>query len=560
MSGGDLSVGRVPRAAWWLAGMVVVAVALAWSPSAGASQGPWEQRATNLSAAGRNAGWPSIAVAGDGTRTAVWERFDGANWIVQARTRRPGGTFGKPVDLGVAGPTSDGSLPQIAVARDGTTTVVWNRVTVTPGSPAMEAGSVQASTRLPGGTFGAAVDVAVGGQMSNLPSIAVAPDGTTTVVLMNAAVQAVTRRPGGAFGAAVDLSARGAGVDYPSIAVAPDGTTTVVWAIAGPGFVLYDNEQYYVQASTRPPGGRFGGPVNLTPRDERAYYPALAVGGDGGTIVTWKVPTFSSAFGEDTYVVRARTRRPEGGFGRPIDLSANRWRGEIPQSVIARDGTATVAWVLDNGTNTVVQTRTRPPGGTFGAPVDLFARTPTQYAARRYFYTATPAVAPDGTTVVMTDRGVDARGEKSAVLASTRVPGGGFGAPVSLAEKGGSAIGGSVAFARDGTATAIWLRNNGANDIVQTKTTLKAPAPRSAPLLTGKAKVGLRLRCTPATFTGTRAAKTSWLRGITPIKGAHATTYKLTRAELGKPIACRIIATANGHTNTATSAGRLTRP
>jgi len=540
--------------------MIVVASTLAWSPPAGASQGPWEKRATNLSVAGQSAGWPSIAVARNGTRTVVWERFDGANWIVQTRTRRPGGTFGKPVDLGVAGPTSDGSLPQIVVARDGTTTVVWNRVTVTPGSPAVATDSVQASTRPPGGAFGAAVDVAADGQMSNLPSIAVAPDGTTTVVLVNGVAQAITRRPGGAFGAAVDLSARGAGVDYPSIAVAADGTTTVVWAISGPGFVLYDNEQYYVQASTRRPGGRFGAPVNLTARDERAYYPALAVGGDGSTIVTWKVPRFSPAFGENTYVVQARTRRPGGGFGRPIDLSDNRWRGEIPQSAIALDGTTTVSWVLENGTNTVVQTRTRPPGGTFGAAVDLFARSSTGYSTSKYFYTATPAVAPDGTTVVMTDRGVYARGDNSAVLASTRVPGGGFGTPVHLADKGGRAIGGSVAFARDGTATAIWLRNNGANDIVQTKTTLRSLAPRSAPRLSGKAKVGLRLRCTPATFTGTRTTKTSWLRGLTPIKGAHATTYKLTKSDLGKPVACRTSATANGHTNTATSSGRLTRP
>jgi len=525
---------------WWVVAVAVVAAALLVCASAAtAFQGPWPAQAVNLSAGGKNAGAPSLAIAPDGTATAVWTRFNGATWSVQASTRRPGGAFGAPLDLA----TESGGTSQVAVARDGTTTVAWTR----PDGPNR---SVQVRTRPPGGVFGAPVDLKAAGVYGTQPQLVVAHDGTTTAYWAASdgsvvRVQASTRPVGGAFGPVVDLSASDQSADYPSIGVAADGTATAIW-VRNP----YDGAGI-VQVSTRPPGGKFGAPVDLTGAGASAAQ--LAVAADGTTTAVWQLDA------EFSHVLQASTRPPGGAFGAPVRLASSYYMTEWPALAVAPDGAATVAWAPDNGTNIVVQTITRPPGGAFGAAVDLLARQPD----RKYYYYPRLTVAPDGTTVALSARGVFGRdilnNGAGVLLASTRIPGGGFGAPVSLAAEGGNTVDGSVVFARDGRATAIWLRNSGKNDIVQTKTTLRSPAPRSAPLLTGKARVGLTLRCTPARFAGVRTTTTSWLRGIAPIKGAHGTTYKLTDEDRGTLVACRTSAAAHGHTNTADSRGRPVR-
>ena len=83
--------------------------------------------AVDLSVAGQNAADPQVAMAADGTAAAVWVRFDGANFIVQAATQPPGGAFAAAVDLSAVG--HDANSPQVAVAPDGTATAVWTNAT-----------------------------------------------------------------------------------------------------------------------------------------------------------------------------------------------------------------------------------------------------------------------------------------------------------------------------------------------------------------------------------------------------------------------------------------------
>ncbi len=60
-----------------------------------------------------------------GVDTVPTTGSNGANTIVQAATRPPGGTFGAPVDL--SNPGQSAYSPQTATAPDGTTTAVWSR-------------------------------------------------------------------------------------------------------------------------------------------------------------------------------------------------------------------------------------------------------------------------------------------------------------------------------------------------------------------------------------------------------------------------------------------------
>ncbi len=304
--------------------------------------------AVDLSAAGQDASSPQVAVGVDGATTVVWRRLEGLNVIVQASTRPAGpSTFSAAVDLSAAG--RNAFDPQVAVAADGATTVVWRR---DDGSNFI----VQASTRPAGsgsGTFGAAQDLSAAGRDTAAPEVAVAVDGVTTVVWsswngVNSIVQARTRAAGsGTFGGAVDLSAAGQNASSPEVAVAVDGATTVVW-------YRYDGSNWIVQASTRPAGsGAFGGVVDLSAAGRDAYVPQLSVAVDGATTVVW--PRWDGS----NLIVQASTRAAGSGtFGGAVDLSATGQDAYDPEVAVAVDGATTVVWYRYDGVNDIIQEST----------------------------------------------------------------------------------------------------------------------------------------------------------------------------------------------------------
>ena len=66
-----------------------------------------------------------MAVDGRGNAITVWSRFNSTNFIVQAAVRAAGGAFGAPQDLSAAG--RDAGFPQVAVDGRGDAIAVWSR-------------------------------------------------------------------------------------------------------------------------------------------------------------------------------------------------------------------------------------------------------------------------------------------------------------------------------------------------------------------------------------------------------------------------------------------------
>lgn len=417
-------------------------------------QGPWVLPAGDLSAAGQNARSPQVTTALDGTTTAVWVRSTGEFDMVQASTRPPGGSFGEPVDLSQTFQNAED--PQIAIAPDGTTTVIWHLNSGTYG--------VEATTRPPGGSFGAPVDVS-GQEVFNSPQITIAPDGTTTVVWTGEyfnrwVVRGSTRPPGGSFGTPVDISETPLGPfpHAPKITTAPDGTTTAIWALADGRFSW---TSFVVQASTRPPGGDFGSPVDVSASGQELNFgldPQIATAPDGTTTALWT----SSDGGSET--VRASTRPPGGAFGAPVDLSASGQTALVPKITVGPDGTATAAWYGSDGASLIVWTSTRPPGGTFGAPVGI-SDTGKNSGVPQI------ATSPDGTTTALWI--VLNSFTSISIQASTRPPGGSFASPVDLTANASASEDTlpPIATGPGGTTTAVWVRSDGTNEIVQSAST-----------------------------------------------------------------------------------------
>ena len=435
--------GKSVKLTW--AALISALTLLAFAPPASAApQGPWKLPASNISAAGQAAFDPEIAIAPDGAATAVWRRSNGTSNIIQAATRPPGGSFGAAVDLSATG--QNALDPQIAIAPDGTATAVWRRFNGTNFV-------AQAATRPPGGSFGAAIDLSATGEDSLAPQVAIAPDGAATVVWTrfngtNFIIQAATRPPGGSFGAAVDLSATGQDAFNPQIAIAPDGAATVAWQ-------RYDGANDIIQAGTRPPGGSFGAAVNLSAAGQNASEPQIEVAPDGAATAVWRRSNGANQ------IVQAATRPPGGSFGAAVDLSAAGQSAGSPQIAIAPSGAATAVWQRSNGANFIVQAATRLPGGSFGAAVELSATGQSAFNPQI-------AIAPDGAATAVWQR---FNGANTIIQAATRLPGGSFGAAVDLSAAGQAAFDPQIAIASDGTATAVWDRYNGTNQIIQSAST-----------------------------------------------------------------------------------------
>ena len=370
-----------------------------------AAPGPWEP-ATKISTPGVSSTDPEIAIAADGTAVALWSEFNGTT----VATRAPGSGSWSTETL-LSGGTKQ-QQQEFAIAPDGAVTVVWSE----------EAGAdslIYAATRPAGAaSFIAPVAVSAAGKAAEAPDVAIAPDGTTMIVWryyqgVTSTIAAAVHEPGSGSWAASGLTPDSDNYDGPQVAFGPDGTATVTWAHD-------DGTSAVIEAMTRPPGGSFGGLTALTSASW-ADDQQLAVAADGTATIAWtywdsdaaqnqvwaasrpaggsfaaaekisrpdegSTPELAvnpdgavAAIWQDTqYRVQAASR-PAGadGFEPPAAVSPPIASGSDPAVTLAPDGTTTVAWAVEDDANGVltvfVQAASRPPGAgrAFGPTTDL---------------------------------------------------------------------------------------------------------------------------------------------------------------------------------------------
>ncbi len=232
----------------------------------------------DLSALGGDALYPKVATAPNGDTTAVWQRWNGSGYTVQAATRPAGAAaFLAPEDL--SDPGLNARYPQVGFARDGRTTVVWQVLEASQGD-------LQAATRAPGAnSFGEPVDIATPGSASE-PDLAIGPNGDVTVVwaeLVGAdwLVQSATRRSGAGSFDLRDIAVPEISGSAPQITTGADGTTVVTWRSpnqVGNGIKA---------ATRRPVDSDFSAPINLSPADVDAGIARLASGPEGTIVAVW---------------------------------------------------------------------------------------------------------------------------------------------------------------------------------------------------------------------------------------------------------------------------------
>jgi hypothetical protein len=327
--------------------------------SARRAGGTW-QPPVRVSAGSRRGTMPQVAVDARGNAFAVWDRWENHVAFVQAAIRPPGGPWRRPVDVARISPNSsqDELLPQVAVNPAGTAVVSWTRTGAPTAPGAQRLASVQAAVRPKGRGWQSPVTLTAGGGRACCSRVAVDARGNAMAVWSRSsagensanAVQGAVRPPGGRWGKAARLSAAREDAGEAHVAFDPSGNATVLYSVfAREGYSI-------VRASARPAGGAWQVPVDVSSDGERAGAPQLAVDGRGTAIAVWfRYAAYHEESESYDTAMRAASRPPGGSWQAPADISPVGDHQDGPRVAAAAGGQAAAIWEALLGHSLIAQ-------------------------------------------------------------------------------------------------------------------------------------------------------------------------------------------------------------
>jgi hypothetical protein len=388
-----------------------------------------------------SAGYVQVAMDAHGDAVAVWEQFNGTNWIAQSSVRPAGtGTWSAPVDLSAEG--EDISEPRVAVDAHGQAVAVWE---ARNGLGYVAQGSIRPA----GGEWHSATRISAEGESIGSPQVAIDAHGDAIAVWEDTA-EAVIKgaiHPAAAvvWGTAHRISGAGE-AENPHVALDRRGDAVAVWEAWPAGA-----DSSVIQANTRPvSAGKWQTPVELSvPGEEgaNALYPQVAVDARGDATALWV---------HEDVITSASRSAATAAWGAPVHLSpgGSEVIAEGVGFAVAPHGSAIVVWAGGNGSTWSVESAARSTaGGAWGEPLNV-------------------TVAPEGTTTQDVSAALNPGGEavaawtmqtghfttlKDYVQSALRpAAGGAWGEPADLTETTENAHRPKVAIAPSGEAVAAW--------------------------------------------------------------------------------------------------------
>jgi hypothetical protein len=409
------------------------------APPAGAEWLP----PVDISEASEHTGNPHVVLDSEGNATAVWDRWNGVDTVVESAYRPAGESWDAPENLSepelegeVVPGAHDAQSPQIAVDRNNNVTVLWERYA---GTKLV----LQSVDRPAGGSWTAPVEVGeVDLGTAPEPWIAVDWEGRATAVWKDSGVIKAAFRPfGGSWGAPVPLSPEQSFT--PQAAMDARGDTTVVW-------MHFDGLHYVVESAYRPESASWEAPTLVSQAGEEGGNPHVALDAGGDSLVAWRGGDEGEEF------VRAAYRPVGGSWSAPADVSAEGEAVQVVRDAVDPEGNAIVAWagMGEGGGYDVVRAAYKPVGGSWEAPVELSADGGNSFPSDVVF-----DVGGNAALVWQRQGGSD-----NVVQAAYRPAGEEWEAPVDLSEEGKQGMDAVVVLdapgdstAADGNATAVWV-------------------------------------------------------------------------------------------------------
>ena len=319
----------------------------------------------DLSESGQDAYSPQLAVDVNGNAVFAWTRFDGADDRAQARALSAAGALSAVQTLSDDRKASDlqvlASQPQVAGDANGNAIIAWDFLRVR--QDGLATSRVHARARSATGALGPVQYLSESGQQAFGAQVAVDPNGNAVFAWQrfdgaHYRVQARARSATGALSAVQTLSASGQDASHPRVGVDANGNALVAWTRLGGADIR-------VQARTRSATGVLGAVQNLSESGQDASDPQLAVAPNRNAVFAWL--RFDGAH----YRVQARARSSTGALSAVQTLSASGQDASNPRVGVDANGNALFAWTRFGGSNLRVQARTRSATGVLGAVQNL---------------------------------------------------------------------------------------------------------------------------------------------------------------------------------------------
>lgn len=288
-----------------------------------------------------------LAVNPTGMAMAVWTCSGSGNSVIQAALRPAGRAWSPAETLSVQG--YDANAAQVALDPAGDATAVWKRNDGTTDR-------IQGDYRPVKGTWLPPVYISGG---ANYPQVAIDAGGNAVAVwqAFDGTAQAAQCSNAGTWSSPQVLSTGGTSW-YPQVGVDSAGDAIAVWSRQDPSLVA--------QAATRPAGGTWGPPKNLSKPNDNAFGPQVAMAPGGAAVVVWV--DAGAAFS-----IQASSQPAGGGWSAPRDVSD--FSSHFGSYAVAIDpaGEALVDWSRQAGGVLAVEAARGRVGGTWTAPRTLSA-------------------------------------------------------------------------------------------------------------------------------------------------------------------------------------------
>ena len=232
------------------------------------------------------------------------------------------------------------SNPEVALSEAGIAVAVWSHQ-ILPDS------TVQGAVRPAGGPWGAAQDLSEPSTSNGNAQVVLDSAGNALAVWerwngVNQIVQSASRPTGGAWQAPNDLSADGQDANRPQLALDGAGNALAVWE-------RFNGTHVIAQWASRPAGSVWQAALNLSAPGQDAFDPKVALNEAGNALAVWQRWNGASD-------VAQGTARPAGGIWQsPQDLSATGQNAFGAQVGLSDAGNGLAVWVRSNGTNDIVQ-------------------------------------------------------------------------------------------------------------------------------------------------------------------------------------------------------------
>lgn len=294
----------------------------------------------DLSAPGADADEQQVAIAPDGEAVAVWKRAEGTASIIETASRPPGGDWSPPTPLTAPGRKAE--EPEIAIGPAGEAVAVWE-------APVGFVKFVEASWRPRGGEWAPATAISAAGHSAIEPQVAIDEEGEAVAVWTRAGenglfvVEASSSRRGGAWSQSVPLSTSADNNFDPEVAVDPEGEAVAVWTRVLSG----SNE--IVEGATRPAGGSWPAqPTQLSAPTSLSIEPQVAISPEGEAVAIW-----ATLDAGQHHIIESASRLFAHSWSSPSPVSAPGKSGFEPQIATGPEGEAVAIWEEDDGGATI---------------------------------------------------------------------------------------------------------------------------------------------------------------------------------------------------------------